>query len=323
MSTRRAADGADGLVCPRDHARLERDGEALVCREGHAYAIAGGVPILLIEEAEPTQLGYWATATEVFPTDELPDPPPGTIDPYVLRLLRGTCGNLYGTLRSLPRYPVPEIPLPAGNGAVFVELGSNWGRWCIAAAALGYNAMGIDPSLGAIRAARRVARQLGVGAEYVVADARHLPLRDASADVIFSYSVLQHLGHDDVEASLAEVTRVLKPGGLSLHQLPNAFGLWNLVKQARRRFRAAEAFDVRYWTPRDLKTVFGRVIGPTHLQADGWFSLNPQRTDLDLLPRRFRPLLRMSAVLRRASVLVPFLVYSADSLYVVSRREMS
>ena len=37
------------LVCPRDHADLEQQGEELVCLEcGHRYQIENGVPNMLI-----------------------------------------------------------------------------------------------------------------------------------------------------------------------------------------------------------------------------------------------------------------------------------
>jgi hypothetical protein len=45
----------------------------------------------------------------------------------------------------------------------------------------GYHAVGIDPSLGAIVAARRTARQLGVADAVCRGDARHLPFAEADS----------------------------------------------------------------------------------------------------------------------------------------------
>ena len=87
----------------------------------------------------------------------------------------------------------------------------------------------------AVEAARRVAAQLGVEAEYVVGDARELPFPDDSFDVVFSYSVLQHLAKDDVRRVIAEIRRVLRPGGTAWIEMPNAHGPLNLVRQARAR----------------------------------------------------------------------------------------
>jgi ubiquinone/menaquinone biosynthesis C-methylase UbiE len=110
--------------------------------------------------------------------------------------------------------------------------GCNWGRWSIAAARKGYRVVGIDPSLGGVLAARRAAKSLSIEADFIVADARHLPFKDVSLDNVFSYSVIQHLSKPDALKSFAEIARILKPSGKSLIQMPNAFGIRNLYHQA-------------------------------------------------------------------------------------------
>ncbi|HEV8686277.1 MAG TPA: class I SAM-dependent methyltransferase, partial [Gaiellaceae bacterium] len=198
------------------------------------------------------------------------------------------------------RYPIPDFPLQRGDGELLLDIGCNWGRWTIAAAQRGYRPIGIDPSFEAIVAARRIARQLGVeDARYVVADGRRLPFANATFDVVFSYGVLQHFSKADVATSVAEIARVLKRDGYSWVQMPNALGLLNAARLAQRGFREGEHFEVRYWRPSELRRVFGR-IGPTELTTDGFFTLNPQKRDLDLLPRRFRALVRVSEGLKSA-----------------------
>jgi SAM-dependent methyltransferase len=300
------------LVCPRDRSAL-RDG---VCEQGHEYATVDGVPILLVEEDSPTH----AACSRVEP---LPPPPREGIDPFVQEVIGATCGRLYEHLSAeLPEYPIPELRLPPGEGRTFLEVGCNWGRWCVAAARRGYRPTGVDPSLKGIQAARRVAGQLGVDAQYAVADARHLPFADATFDVVFSYSVFQHFSKADALAAFDELARVLQPGGTSLVQLANVWGARSLVNQAReRRFREPRTlFDVRYWGPRELRSELASRIGPTDLLVDGFFTLNPQPTDLALLPRRYRAVVRTSEALRRAAERVPPLTYAADSLYALSRR---
>jgi SAM-dependent methyltransferase len=192
----------------------------------------------------------------------------------------------------------------------------------VSAARSGYRVVGVDPSLDAIRAARVVAEQLGVEATYVVADARHLPFPDESFDVVFSYSVFQHFTKEDALASFAELGRVLALDGRSLVQMANVWGLRSLLNQAReRRFREPRTlFDVRYWSPGELRDAFAEAVGPTELAVDGFLTLNPQPADLDLLPRRYRALVRTSELLRRASERISPLTAIADSLYVRSRR---
>jgi SAM-dependent methyltransferase len=300
------------LVCPRDLSAL-RDG---ACEQGHEYQVVDGIPLLLVDEDEPTH----AACGRV---EQLPPPAREGIDPFVQEVIGATCGRLYEHLiADLPEYPIPELRLPAGGRRTFLEVGCNWGRWCVAAARRGYVPTGIDPSLKGVQAARRVAEQLGVEAEYVVGDARHLPFPDASFDVVFSYSVFQHFSKRDALAAFDELGRVLKPGGTSLIQMANVYGARSLWNQAReRRFREPRTlFDVRYWSPRELRGELTRRVGPTELFADGFLTLNPQPTDLALLPRRYRAVVRASEALRSISDHAKPLVYAADSLYAHSTR---
>ncbi len=313
----------EALACPRDRHPLRREGDRLACSAGHGYPIADGVPILLLDEAPPTldvctdtlervAEGSWHGAFEAG------DAAPGEIDPYVQRMVAGTCGNMYLSLVGrLPRYPIPELRLPAGRGRRLLDVGCGWGRWSASAARKGYAVVGIDPSLEAVAAARRVACQLGVAATYLVADARYLPFAADTFDTVYSYSVLQHFPREDAASCVAEVARVLKPSGVSLVEMPNAFGARNLLVGLRRR-REPQGFDVRYWSPRELKRLFGELIGPSSLEVDSYFFINGQSSDRDLLPRRYRAVVSVSEALRKASRRARWLRLLADSLYVRS-----
>ncbi len=309
------------LACPRDRSALRADGETLVCEQGHEYPYVDGVPVLVVDdELEPTQPSYWARPEQIEAVRRS-EPPPvegDGVDPYVAELIVGTHGNLYRRLsRGMQRYPIPHFPLPSGAGKTLLDIGCNWGRWSIAATRAGYEVIGIDPSFEAIVSARRIARQLKANARYVVADARRLPFSDESFDVVFSYGVLQHFSKPDVAVSVREIARVLDPAGYSWVQMPNAYGARNLYQLARRRFREGDAFEVRYWTPEQLRRTFGQ-IGPTQLTTDGFLTLNPQASDLDLLPAHLRLLVRGSELLRRASGKVGALSTVADSVNVKS-----
>jgi SAM-dependent methyltransferase len=236
------------------------------------------------------------------------------IDGWVERSIVKTHGNLYRG-RALTRYPIPPFPLGPGEERSLLDIGCNWGRWTIAAAQAGFRATGIDPKEKALAAARRVAAQVGVEAEFVAGDARRLPFPDDSFDVVFSYSVLQHLSKPDTLTTVAEIRRVLRPGGTALVEMPNARGPLNLVRRASRGFAEGSGFDVRYWTLAELRDAFS-AIGDVELLADGFLTLNPQPADLDLLRRRHRPIVLLSDALRRASRTAPILVSVADSVVV-------
>jgi SAM-dependent methyltransferase len=244
------------------------------------------------------------------------------IDPFVNAALLGSSGNLYKSLvGNLPRYPIPELRLPDGEGRLLVDLGCHWGRWSIAAARKGYRVIGIDPNLRSVLAARRVARQMGIAVEFIVGDARHLPLKLASTDCVFSYSVFQHFSPEDAWATLDEVGQILKPGGVSMIQMANVLGLRMLYNQLRRGFRRRGFFDVRLYTPWKLRREFQTRIGPTAVSVDCYFGLGVQPADADLMPPFERSVIFASECLRRLGEVISPLRFTADSLYFESRRQ--
>lgn len=317
----------ENLVCPRDHGELDLQGDTLVCSSGHRYPVVDGIPIMLLTEVEQTHpvADVSLAATEEQAHAGAPIPADGTsegeIDPLVQEIVGATSGHLYLPLiNKLSRYPIPDIRLPPGRGETLLDLGCNWGRWCVAAARKGYNPVGIDPSLAGIVAARKVSRQLGVTAHFVVADARYLPFRPRTFDVVFSYSVLQHLSKDNVRVALGEVARVLRPGGTSLIQMAHRVGVRSLYHQAKRRFREPREFEVRYWSVPELRSTFSGIIGASSFSVDGYFGLGIQKADVDLLPFRYRLVVNSSELLRAVSKRIPWMTRFADSLYVASVR---
>jgi ubiquinone/menaquinone biosynthesis C-methylase UbiE len=71
--------------------------------------------------------------------------------------------------------------------------------------------VGLDVSAPMLRRARSRAAALGLVLPLVRADALHLPFRDGALDGVTGHSILYLL--DDPAAALAEVRRVLRPGG--------------------------------------------------------------------------------------------------------------
>jgi len=309
------------VVCPRDKQDLRQESNWLSCPSGHRYRIIEGIPILLVSEAEQTHIEGTRALAVAEAGDEANLPQfqvqPGEIDPFVKAAIGATNGSLYEHLvGNLTEYPVPSLRLPAGDGRSFLEIGCSWGRWCLAAGQSGYRPVGIDPSLKGIRAARRVAQQLGIQVSYLVADGRYLPFRDSIFDKVFSYSVLQHLSKENARSVLTETYRVLREGGRCLVQLPNVFGIRCLYHEFRRGFREPRDFEVRYWTIPELRRTFGTALGPASVEVDGFFSLNPQVSDLRLLPWQYKLIVLLSHSLQRLSKQVPGLAYLADSLYI-------
>ncbi|HEX4003274.1 MAG TPA: methyltransferase domain-containing protein [Candidatus Acidoferrales bacterium] len=304
------------LACPSDRSRLSTQGDALVCERGHTFPVEGDIPIFtdaVRREATPKNM-------EAVERRAAPD---GTIDPFVNDWLVNTNGNLYKRARGrLTRYPIPQWPLAPGDGKVVVDVGCSWGRWSVAAARAGYFPVGLDVHMDALTAAKRVSRELRAKTSQVCGDVSVLPFRPGAIDAVFSYSVLQHIDREKVRRFFGEVARVLRPGGVCLVQLPNAFGLYSIVRQARRGFREAATgtFEMRYWTRGGIQEAIEEAgLRDLRLRADGFFSQDPQLSDLDLLSPAAKLVVLASHAGKRAADALPPLVRFADSLWVEAR----
>lgn len=301
------------VVCPRDRSALSDRGGELACEHGHTYPVVDGIPVLLGDE-DPTNPNVfrdtWARVEAGVPSGV-------AAREFVQSMILRTCGFLYSDLRAgLPRYPIPDIRLPPGAGRLLLDVGCNWGRWTVAATRKGYRVVGLDPNLDALIAARHVTAELGVEVSFVCGDARCMPFPDDVFDAVFSYSVLQHFDKEHARAAMAEMARVARTSATVLVQMPNIFGVRQLFNRTRQIVqRNHNPFRVRYWTPHELRASVQSTIGPCRLMVDGFFSLNPQATDRDILPRRYAAVVTVSEALRRAADRVPLLVNAADSLY--------
>jgi SAM-dependent methyltransferase len=95
-------------------------------------------------------------------------------------------------------------------GKTIVDLGCGSGFW-LAAYADAARVIGIEPSPSLRTAAAAAARGIGPQAEVLAGSAEHIPLCDSSADVV--HARFAYFFPPGADAGLAEVLRVLRPGG--------------------------------------------------------------------------------------------------------------
>ena len=100
-----------------------------------------------------------------------------------------------------------------------LDLGCAGGFMAEALTGKGANVTGIDPATQAIAAAAARAKQMGQAIQYDVGVGENLPYPDNHFDVVVCVDVLEHVA--DLTKVLAEVARVLKPGGLFLYDTIN------------------------------------------------------------------------------------------------------
>jgi SAM-dependent methyltransferase len=109
-----------------------------------------------------------------------------------------------------PEYVEQILPIAARelDGARRVlDLGCGDGQLSRVAAAGGATVVGVDPTARQIE----VARERGGGPYYLRATAAALPFRASSFDAVVACLVFEHI--DDLDGAIAEIARVLEPGG--------------------------------------------------------------------------------------------------------------
>jgi SAM-dependent methyltransferase/uncharacterized protein YbaR (Trm112 family) len=329
------------LACPRDHTELHIEDGHLSCAHGHRYPIVDGVPVLLLAEQEPT-LGIATASLQAaesgaggplyVDTVGVPDElrrriqldwtADAKIDAVISYLLGATSGwgyvNLIGRLKS---YPIPDIPIGPGNGELLLDIGSSWGRWSVSAARKGWRVVGLDPSLGAILAAKRAFSRLGLEMLFVCGDARFMPFKADLFRCVFSYSVIQHFSEPDAQSALAEAGRVLRRGGFAKIQMAHKGGLRSTYSRTRRDYLNSDRFRVRYWSLLSLRNVFESKIGPSTLTAEAFGGLGLLAEDRHYVSIKAKALITISTLLKALSAFVRPLIRLADSVYVVSTKQ--
>ncbi len=173
-------------ACPACHGRLVWDaaGAGCCCTAcGRVYAVAGDVVWMRLD----------AAGAPLAPAPPQPVPP----DTALRRLARATTPPDFAYKTEDSRQRIPGFVERLGSDAVILNLGS------------GRTNFGV----------RVVNLDIGPWSHVdVVAVGERLPVQDASLDGVITQGVLEHV--PDLPATLAEIDRVLRPGGLVYHEAP-------------------------------------------------------------------------------------------------------
>lgn len=134
---------------------------------------------------------------------------------------------------------------PAHEGMEVLDVGCGTGIQLATYEQAGCRVTGIDASPAMLEVARR---RLGRGASLTVGDAAHMPYPDRAFDLVLAATVLHEMPPVVRTAALAEMKRVLRPGGRIL-----------LVD-----FEAGPARPVRGWITRGVIAVSEVAAGRRH-----------------------------------------------------------
>jgi len=169
--------------------------------------------------------------------------------------------------------PVMLRHLP--RDGVVLDAGCGTARWPIYLRRRGYTCVGLEIALRACRYARELEPGFGVAC----ADTKAAPIRDGAVDAVMSLGVVEH-EESGPDASLRELHRILRPGGVLVLAVPFnnlfrrlvmnhaqrwitwrrrragmklAFAEYRFTKREVDRFVRAAGFTPIDWAPNDLE----------------------------------------------------------------------
>jgi len=117
------------------------------------------------------------------------------------------------------------------EGRRVLDVGCGDGTHSLGAAAAGARVTGVDASPEMLEAARKRAKERGVGAALEVGDARSLPFADGTFDVVLAVTVLCFI--EDVDLAIGEMARVLRPGGRIMVGELGRWSVWAALRRVR------------------------------------------------------------------------------------------
>jgi ubiquinone/menaquinone biosynthesis C-methylase UbiE len=178
-----------------------------------------------------------------------------------------------------------------------------------AAAGAGVVAMDLDPWRVA-NTAERAGSGPSPAFAVIAADGHALPFRDGVFDVVILSDLVEHV--KDPRRVMAEVARVLRPGGVAYASVPNRLSLVNLVSDPHynvpavgmmprwlgawcvtRLFRVSHQYTVeRYFTWRGAHRLFAGA-GLASTCVEGWYERRLRQGVVPMAPAR-RWLVRLS-----------------------------
>lgn len=145
------------------------------------------------------------------------------------------------------------------GGGKLLEIGSGLGLELARLGKLGFDVTGVDLAPNAVALCNRYLERQGVNGRAVVQNAEALEFGDQSFDAVYSSGVIQHT--PDIERAIAEIDRVLKPGGrilIILYHRHSWFYLLQRLSGTNVEFEGEDAPIVNAYTRSELRRLFAR-----------------------------------------------------------------
>jgi len=170
-------------------------------------------------------------------------------------------GNLWGGAPA----PLPDLPA----GAAVLEVGCGNGKTLAALLRRSSRVAAVDISPHAVALARRHPGTAAISP--AVADARHLPFCERTFDAVFLVHIIGHLPKAGRRAVIAEVRRVLRPGGTAFFR---AFSVEDMRagkgdETEPQTFRRGDGIITHYFTEDETEDLFAPLV-PVLLRTHRW-----------------------------------------------------
>jgi 2-polyprenyl-3-methyl-5-hydroxy-6-metoxy-1,4-benzoquinol methylase len=160
--------------------------------------------------------------------------------------------TLGGVTERLERTAVLDLAGPL-QGLEVLDVGCGDGAYALAAARAGARVTGLDRSAAAVAAARTRAEGEGLAVDPQVGDVHALPYPAGRFDVLLAVTVLCFV--ERPAQAVAEMARVLRPGGVLVLGELGKWSAWAAWRRVRSWAGATTWRTARFWSAAELRSL--------------------------------------------------------------------